>query len=206
MNELNIDHPVNSDNPHMLLKIQSRILSIQAEHIDETVEKKTTINLKYKQENIRKFKESYEGPYTVNQQNINTKIKGMDKRVIYGNYTYNRKGNTYKFTTLGSVHLCLGINVATRIGILGTFCLLKDVNVIGAAAKLTGLGISVYGYSKSSVTTSVQLAGIYKETCKFKTINLDLEGKRIETIMKRECKDKQSMINTVAGTRKFLYA
>ena len=167
-----VDNPLNSDNlQELLLTIRSKIFSIEAKDIEETVDGTTTINNQYKEYDIEgKLHESYTAPYEVNQQDVNINIGvgyNSDKYVVNANYKHTRKGNTIKLVSLGSTQVCLGRNSAHRVGVLGTSSVFKALIILGAAVKVTALGVSLYVRHKlRSAVLGMYFVGVYKEVCK----------------------------------------
>ena len=168
-----LSNSLRSDNiQDTLFTIRSKIFSVEAQKIEETVDGKATINSEYKEYDIEgKIHESYAGPYEVNQQDVTIKLGvgyNSDKYVSAANYKHTRKGNTIKLVSLSSTQLCLGLNSAHRAGVLGTTCVSKNLILIGAGLKASLIGVSTYvatftrviGASVSLVAVNVKQGAI----------------------------------------------
>ena len=205
-----LENAITSDNlQDTLLTIRSKVFSVQAQNIEETVDGTANINSEYKEYDIGgRLHESYAGPYEVIQKSVKSKI-GVgfisDKYVANANYKHTRKGNTVKLVTLSSTQICIGVNSAHRIGILGTTSLFRDKMIFGAAAKLTLLGASVSMINTLlSLGTGTSVVGVHKELAKVLTHKVDIfheEG----TFKKWSIINKDSTMATPGGTIKDLY-
>ena len=202
---------ITSDNlQDTLLTIRSKVFSVQAQNIEETVEGTANLNSEYKEYDIGgKFHESYTGPYEVNQQSVKSKIGSLkfasDKYIANANYKHTRKGNTIKLVSLGSTQICIGVNSAHRIGILGSTSLFKDKMIVGAAAKLTLLGVSLsMSNTLLSLGAGTSVVGLHKELAKVLTHKVDLYSE-VSTAKKWSIINKDSTIVTPGGTIIDLY-
>ena len=205
------DNALTSDNlQDIVLTIRSKIFSVEAKRIEETVEGTSAINSEYKEYDIGgKLHESYTGPYEVTQKAVKTKIGSSmfasDKYVAKGNYHYQRKGNTIKFVSLGSMNLCIGTNSAHRIGILVTTAIFKNTMVLGATAKLTVLGVSLYMSNRvHSMGVHGFLVGVYKEKCIRRTYIVQ-HLLSVNVLKGSNVLNKRDVLITPGGPRSDLY-
>ena len=207
-----VHNAINSDNlQNTLITIRSKIFSVQAQKIEETVNGTTNINSQYKEYDIGgKLQESYTAPYEVNQQGVKCTIRShrfaADKYLAKAIYRHIRKGNTIKLVSLGSTQLCIGVNSAHRVGILGTTAMFKSTVVLGATAKLTVLGVSLYMRNRvnSKSTVHASVVGVSKERCRLLTHIV--ENRQItSTLKKSSVINKRSLLTMVGGEKTELY-
>ena len=207
-----VHNALNSDNfQDTLITIRSKIFAVEAQSIKETVNGTTNINSEYKEYDIAgKLHESYTAPYEVNQQAVKCTITSnkfaSDKYVANANYKQTRKGNTIKLVTLGSTQICIGINSAHRVGLLGTTAMFKGTFVLGATAKITLLGVSLFMRNRvnSKSTVHVSFVGVSKERCTLLT-HLVVNRRISCTLKKSAVINKRGLLTTVGGNKTELY-
>ena len=209
MNTLNPTsyNPLDSDNLQTkVIEIRGKIFSIEAENIKEKVDGQTTINTNYKKESIgSQLRESYEGPYTVNRQNINTKVQYTDTCVIQANSRIVRYGNRVRFSSVSDLQLCLGINEARKIGILGILAPLKVGLVIGVAAKISLTSILAYNVNTFKKKSWTKMAGIQLERWKVEKVIVKAASVETLCVSKKEWKIRKRFIQTSNGPKQHLY-
>ena len=207
-----VDNPLNSDNlQEIFLTIRSKIFSVEAQKIEETVDGTSSINSEYKEYDIDgKLHESYAGPYEVNQQDVTIKLGvgyNSDKYISNANYKHTRKGNTIRLVPLSSTQICLGVNSAQRVGgVLGSTSVFKSLIILGAASKITFLGISLYLRNTfRSAVVNQSAVGVYKEMCTLKT---HMRKNNTTVSINREFATitKKGRVNGSSGTNLLLYS
>ena len=200
-------NPLDSDNLQAtIIEIRGKIFSIEAENIKEKVEGQTTINTNYRKENIgSKLRESYEGSYTVNRQNINTTVKYTDTCVIQANSRIVRYGNRVRFSSVSDLQLCLGINEARKIGILGILAPFKVGLVIGVASKISLTSILTYGFNKFKKKSWAKMGGIQLERWKVQKVIVKAASLETLSFCKKEWKTRKRFIQTANGPKQHLY-
>ena len=198
MNAQNTANALTSDNlQDTLLAIRSRIFSVQAQNIEETVEGKSTINSEYKEYDIgRKYHESYAGHYEVEQEGVNVMIAGgRDLQTAKGLYKHTRTGNTMTFVPIDSTKFCMGVNTVFRIGILSTLSASRSLLAVGANLKVTGLSLSSYVINKvNSFGACTGVIGVMKTSFKIKA---PLSERAVRYLKK----DKSTLSRYVGVTR-----
>ena len=209
MNAQNTANALTSDNlQDTLLAIRSRIFSVEAQKIEETVDGRATINSEYKEYDIgRKYHESYAGPYEVEQEGVNVMIAGgRDLQTANGFYKHTRTGNTMTFVPIDSSKFCLGMNTVFRIGILSTLSVSRTLLAVGANLKVTGLSLSSSVFNKvSSFGVCTGVIGVMKTGFKIKK-KMSKMAKSTGIINKNVTINREGMMQTVKGTKIQLYS
>ena len=206
-----LSNAILSDNiQDTVLTIRSKIFSVQAQKIEETVDGTTNLNSEYKEYDIAgKLHESYAGPYEVTQQGVNITLGvgyNSDKYLANGIYKHTRKGNTIKLVSLGSTQICIGVNSAHRGGVLGSVSVMRNLLLLGASVKVTLLGLSLYVANISKVIgASVSLVGVHVERASITTRIVDGLKNVISSYTERRIIDKKGMITTIDGVNRQLY-
>ena len=196
-----LTNSLSSDNLQaILIDIQSKMLSIVATKIDDIVVGNTVISTQYKKEQVQgNLQETYNGSRFVNQQSVNTTIRGSDHRIIQANYRSTRYGNRVKYTT-SNLQLCLGLSEARRIGIIGILAPLKTTMVLGMAIKITGIAVSAYVFDLFRASNYTGLFGIVMERTKTQ-IASSSNSISESTVSQKKWGKRVGLLQTPSGTK-----